>query len=228
MDSTGYARLENDDFVLIASVAGPSPAHQPGHAHCDALAFELSCRGERVVTGMGVYEYIVGERRELARATLSHATLEIGGAEQSEVWSAHRVGGRPRVRLLDHQVGRRFEATCAGWRTPDCVHSRTILLERGAVEVRDRLEGPGKPVRLSLPLAPGIKARLVHDQEGGTEVHLVLPSGRRMRLMLPIEAAWRIERHPYFPRFGQEIERERLLGEAPVFESGTWRFEWLE
>ncbi|MCH2186397.1 heparinase II/III family protein, partial [Myxococcota bacterium] len=74
--TTGYARLESDDFVVIVSVAGPSPPHQPGHAHCDALAFELSCRGERVVTDTEVYEYVVGERRDLSRATLSHATLE--------------------------------------------------------------------------------------------------------------------------------------------------------
>lgn len=49
-----------------------------------------------------------------------------------------------------------------------------------------------------------------------------------MRLVLPIEAEWRIESHPYFPRFGQEIQRERILGEAAAFESGTWRFEWLD
>ncbi len=228
LDSTGYARLESDDFVLIVSVAGPSPPHQPGHAHCDALAFELSCRGERVVTDTGVYEYVVGERRDLSRATLSHSTLEIGDAEQFEVWSAHRVGGRSRVRLTDFQAGLRLEASCVGWSTPDCAHHRVFALDQGGVEIRDRLEGSKKPVRLSLPLAPGIRARLVHDQDGGAEVHLVLPSGRRMRLGLPIEAEWRIERHPYFPLFGVEVERERILGEADVFESGTWRFEWLE
>ncbi|MFL2936159.1 MAG: heparinase II/III family protein [Myxococcota bacterium] len=228
LGSTGYARLESDEFVLIASVAGPSPEHQPGHAHCDALAFELSCGEERVVTGMGVHEYVVGERRGLARATLSHATVEIDGAEQSEIWSAHRVGGRPRVVLEDHRPGHRVEASCAGWLTPDSIHCRTFILDNDGLEIRDRLEGQSRPVRLSLPLHPGIQARLVHDQDGGAEAHLVLPSGRRMRLVLPIEAEWRIESHPYFPRFGQEIQRERILGEAAAFESGTWRFEWLD
>ena len=227
LEATGYARLESDDFVLIVSVDAPSPPHQPGHAHCDALAFELSYRGERIVTDTGVYEYVVGERRDLSRATLSHATLEIGGTDQSEIWSAHRVGGRSQVRLMDFQAGLRLEASCVGWSTPDCAHHRVIALHQGGVEIRDRLEGSRKPVRLSLPLAPGIRARLIHDQDGDAEVHLVMPSGRRMRLSLPIEAEWRIEPHPYFPSFGVEVERERLIGEASAFESGTWRFECL-
>ena len=228
LDKTGYVRLENDDFVVIASVAGPSPAHQPGHAHCDALAFELAYGDERVVTGMGVYEYVPGERRDLARKTLSHATLEVGGFDQSETWSSHRVGGRPQVSLLDHRPGVRFEASCAGWQTPGSVHVRSMALEDFGVEIRDRLEGHPKSVRLSLPLAPGVRARLIHDQDGGVEAHLVLPSGRRLRVKLPIEAEWTLERYPYFPRFGEEIERERFLGEAARFESGSWRFEVIE
>jgi uncharacterized heparinase superfamily protein len=39
LEASGYLRLEAGPFSLLASVAGPGPPHQPGHAHCDALAF---------------------------------------------------------------------------------------------------------------------------------------------------------------------------------------------
>jgi uncharacterized heparinase superfamily protein len=34
------------------------PSYQPGHAHCDALSFELCIGRERVVTDTGVTEYV--------------------------------------------------------------------------------------------------------------------------------------------------------------------------
>ncbi|MFP6641054.1 MAG: heparinase II/III family protein, partial [Myxococcota bacterium] len=174
-----------------------------------------------------VYEYVIGERRKISRATLSHSTLEVDGAEQSEIWAAHRIGGRPRVELVDFQLDSRIEATCAGWSTPDLLHRRIFMLQRGGLEIRDRMEGSAASVRLSLPLAPGVLARTVHDQDGGAEAHLELPSGRRMRVQLPAAAEWRLETCVYFPRFGVEVERSRLFGEARSFESGTWRFELL-
>jgi uncharacterized heparinase superfamily protein len=227
LDSTGFARLDGGAFALIVSVAAPSPAHQPGHAHCDALAFELSCGDERVVADTGVFEYVSGERRRISRATLSHSTLEIGGLEQAEIWGAHRIGGRSRVRLVDFQPGARIEATCEAWSTPQHLHRRVFTLQEGALEIRDRLKGPPMPVCFSLPLAPGIKVRLIHDQDGRSELQMILPSGSRIRVMLPVTIEWRIEPHVYFSRFGEEEERERILGEARSFESGTWRFEFL-
>ncbi|MFP8874400.1 MAG: heparinase II/III family protein, partial [Myxococcota bacterium] len=172
--------------------------------------------------------YVIGERRRTSRATLSHSTLEVDGAEQAEIWAAHRMGGRPRVELVDFQSGSRIEATCSGWSDPSRLHRRIFMLQEGALEIRDRMEGSPAPVRLSLPLAPGIRVRTVHDADGGAEVYLELPSGRRMRVMLPVAAQWRLEPCAYFPRFGVELERTRILGEAPAFESGTWRFELLD
>lgn len=93
LPDTGYVRLASRGWLLLASVAGPAPAHQPGHAHCDALAFELSLGGRRLVTDTGVFEYVPGARRTHARATASHATVQIDDEEQAELWAAHRVGG---------------------------------------------------------------------------------------------------------------------------------------
>ncbi len=209
LDAAGYVRLASGPFTLIASTAGPMPSYQPGHAHCDALAFELSIGDERVVTDTGVAEYVPGALREASRATRSHATLEIGDADQAELWAAHRVGGRPRVSLGAVQPGRRLEATCAGWSTPDSVHRRVIEAGPDALEVRDALEGRARSVRFALPLAPGLEPRL---EAGRARVRL--PSGAWVRFDLPGELRFRVERAPYFPEFGRTQDRAALVGRA--------------
>lgn len=218
LDAGGYVRLEAGPFVLLASVAGPMPAHQPGHAHCDALAFELSVGGERAVTDTGVHEYIPGRLRDLSRATRSHATLEVGGREQAEVWAAHRIGGRPVVALEDVQPGRSAAARCAGWATPDTRHHRVWEVGDEAVVVRDRLDGVARPARFSLPLAPGVEARL-----DGTRARLRLPGGGWLRVELEGGPALRTERAPYFPEFGRRIERAMLVAEADPWPATTLR-----
>jgi uncharacterized heparinase superfamily protein len=217
--SSGHARLETPELCWIGSLGGPAPAHQPGHAHCDALAFELSALGERVVTDTGVFEYVAGERRDRSRATRSHATFEVGGCEQAEIWAAHRIGGRPRVALELWERGRAVEGVCTGWATPRTKHHRRVEVAGDALVVHDRLEGRPASVRASLPLAPGFEPRLE-----GPVARIVLAGGRTLRIDLPTGLAWRLERAPYYPRFGVEVERAVLVGEAGEFESGTWRF----
>jgi uncharacterized heparinase superfamily protein len=222
LEVAGYARLDRAPFVLIASLAGPMPAHQPGHAHCDALAFELSLGTERVVTDSGVAEYLRGTRREWSRATRSHATLEVGGLDQAELWAAHRVGGRPEVRWLSAEPDRRIEATCAGWATPKSLHRRVFELRDGLLEIHDTLEGRGLPVRLGLPLAPGISVAL-----DGDLARLELPSGTRLAVELPRGARWTIESGWYFPEFGRSLDRSLLVGRSDDFRKGTWRLRVL-
>jgi hypothetical protein len=217
--STGHARLETASLCWIGSLGGPSPAHQPGHAHCDALAFELSVQGQRVVTDTGVYEYVEGERRTVSRATRSHATLEVEGRDQAEVWSAHRVGGRPQVALVGWEPGRAVEGACAGWATPRCRHRRRAEVDGDDLVLRDRIEGGPAAVRASLPLAPGLEPRL-----DGAVARIGLPAGGSLRVELPETLTWRIQRAPYYPRFGEEQQRAVLVGEASGFESGSWRF----
>jgi uncharacterized heparinase superfamily protein len=219
LDRAGYVLLAAGPFALIASVAGPLPSYQPGHAQCDALAFELSLGRERVVTDTGVFEYVPGPRRVASRATRSHATLEIDGREQAEVWASHRVGGRPAVRLGAVDPGRSAEASCAGWATRDVVHSRRFEVSADAVRVVDRLDGREARVDAHLPLAPGVEVALE-----ARSARLRLPSGARVDLALPEGVAWRLERGPYFPRFGREEERPILRGHAPTWRGGVWLF----
>jgi len=231
----GYVRMERGAWSLLVSTAGPMPPYQPGHAHCDALAFELCAEGRRVVTDTGVFEYVPGPRRHRARATCSHATVEVDGRDQAEIWGAHRFGGRPRVRLVAAGPAApvdRVEATCAGWATPDTVHRRVLELEDAGLTVTDTVEGRRRRVRLVLPLAPGIEPRWDEapgpggaDADPAPRLVLPVPGGPVLALTLPSAPRWRVERLDYYPEFGRCIERAALVGEAEGPGPFVWRLE---
>jgi hypothetical protein len=235
LPDTGYLRLGEGGFRLIASVAGPAPAHQPGHAHCDALAFELSIDRDRVVTDTGLYEYVPGSRRDLARATASHATAMLDESEQSEIWSAHRVGGRARVEWgRPEPVRGALEAwaTCRPWSLPRTLHRRHFRIEEGSLVVIDVVEGPCDAVRLTLPIDPRWRVELEPD---GITARLESRDGAdapgpaaEIRIDLPGELEWRVELGPFFPGFGREIERPILVGRGRVLQAGVTRIRRVE
>jgi len=224
LSDAGFVRLEAGDFSLLASLSGPQPAHQPGHAHSDALAFELCIGAQRIVTDTGVAEYLPGPLRDLSRATRAHATLEVAGHDQCETWAAHRIGGRPRVDVEGIGVPAAAVATCAGWSTPGSVHRRRFDVSEGAVEIHDELLGQASSVLISLPLAPGLQPEL-RSTDSGPEARIPLPGGRALRIALPASARWRVETEKYFPEFGSVVSRAVLRGQDDAFERGCTRFE---
>lgn len=222
LPQTGHARLRRGRATLIASLSGPAPAHQPGHAHCDALAFELSFDETRCVTDTGLYEYEVGPRRQRARATTSHATIAIDGEEQAEIWSAHRVGGRPVVDRLGGNGVDRVEARCRPWSRPRTVHRRLFLLDSEGVTILDHIEGACRSVRFVLPFDPVWSLELRPDGRGAVahrpEASRLRTAGpSRVELALFEGLAWRIEQGPYYPSFGREVDRAILIGEGSPF-----------
>ena len=220
LPAAGVVKLEAGPFAVIFSAAPPSPRWQPAHAHCDALSFELSVFGERVVADTGAAEFLYGARRALVRATRSHATVELNGAEQAELWGGSRIGGRPDVGLVRVEPDASVEGVCAGWFTPDLLHRRVLALESDALRIEDRFDPPARSARLVLPLAPGVAVRLE-----GARAALATPRGRRLALALPATARWRVERGPCFLALGEEQERAVLVGEAAGLAAADWRIE---
>ena len=233
LEDSGYVRLQGEGFDVIVSTSEPRPAHQPGHAHCDALAFELSVAGARLVTDTGVYEYRPGPRRQLSRATSSHATLVFDGEEQSELWSAHRVGGRARCEAARVESTGDVWTSVQGWAVGAPQHERCFRLRegegegQGAFEVIDRVLDADAGVVSNLPIAPGWD---LTPTEGGVIARRPLANDEWLivQIDLPKELDWKIERAPFYPTFHREIERDVLVGRGQTPLDCTIRFKRID
>ncbi|WP_437286441.1 heparinase II/III domain-containing protein [Sorangium sp. So ce406] len=145
--ATGWVILRSGERAWLAFDAGmDGAAYQPGHVHADALTFELWIEGERAVVDYGVSSYIADRDREETRATRAHNTVELGGVDSSEVWSAFRVGRRARaqVRRLDRAPSHlAVEAEHDGYRfLPGAPHHRRSLeLSERELVIRDEIVG---------------------------------------------------------------------------------------
>lgn len=85
---------------LIVDAGNPGPAYIPGHAHCDAMSFELFCDGKPVIVNCGTYDYQCSERT-FFRNTAAHNTVMVTGVEQSQCWGVFRMAKRAHVKVLN-------------------------------------------------------------------------------------------------------------------------------
>lgn len=97
LEASGFYIYEkNTDghrWKLIVDAGQPGPRYIPGHAHCDAMSFELFCDGKPVVVNCGTYAYQCKER-SFFRSTAAHNTIKINEKEQSQCWGAFRLAKR--------------------------------------------------------------------------------------------------------------------------------------
>ena len=216
LPDTGYAGYEGaEGDRIIVDCGPPGPRYQPGHAHCDALSFELDLGGAPVVVDSGTSGYDGDPLRAYARSTRAHSTVEIGGREQSEVWGTFRVARMAKVRMLETSPegsgGFAFAGECAPYHAPRAAHRRRIERRGAAWRVEDRVDGAeGAMIRSFLHLHPRFQARV--DGEGMTaesaegSVAVRAWGAGRLRVARGDDAqGW------YSPRFGARLA-------APVLE----------
>jgi uncharacterized heparinase superfamily protein len=184
MDS-GYVRLTNGDMVGILDVAKVGPDYQPGHAHADTLSFELSLFGQRVLVNSGTSCYGIGPERSRQRATAAHNTVEVDGADSSEVWDGFRVARR--ARPIDFQLNEgdgTVHVCCAhdGYRRLPgrVVHRRQWDWDGSSLRITDRIEGRHKRAIVRFHVHPDVQVEAT-----GNDGTLLLADGRK--------AVWRIE-----------------------------------
>jgi uncharacterized heparinase superfamily protein len=168
LGETGYIRLENDETVALFDAAPIGPDYQPGHAHADALSFELSHRGRRVLVNSGTSTYEPGAERNRQRGTAAHNTVRIDGLDQSELWATFRVARRAHI-IDARREGRGFaEAAHDGYRRlkHPVVHRRSLELLNRELIVTDFLEGTGThDVEVFFHLYPGAEVRIDLDSD---------------------------------------------------------------
>lgn len=129
---------------------GPHGVDNCGHAHADALSFELAANGRTMLVDPGTYTYTGSkEMRDWFRSSSAHNTLTIDG-ESSSVsagpFSWQTVAGCAPLAWLSQERFDYVAATHDGYsRLPDpAAHWRDILFFKGDYWVlRDRVETAG-------------------------------------------------------------------------------------
>lgn len=218
LDASRYVRVEQNGTVVWFDRGGPAPGYQPGHSHAAALSFELECRGHPVIVNPGISTYQEGEVRSWERSTGAHNTLRLDQRDQSEMWSAFRVGRR--ARPLKGNEGAEMDCVWMagahdGYRP--VIHSRRIEVSVNGARLRilDHLAGPRAwhGVEIYFYLAPGWEAECADGDEVVAR-HSV--SNRTIHFHIPKELAAWIELASYHPDFGVSVPCNRIRLFAPV------------
>ena len=220
LPEAGFYGWEGEGERMIVDCGAPGPSYQPGHAHCDALSFELDLAGARVVVDSGTSGYEGDPLRAYQRSTRAHSTVEIGGREQSEVWGTFRVARMAAVRALESpregETGFRLTGEARPYHDPAAVHRRTVeRIGAGEWRVSDRVEGAaGASLRSCLHLHPSfevtVEGNRARAMSADAAVEIEMRGVDRVRVA-------RGEREPaqgwYAPRFGTALPAPVLVME---------------
>jgi hypothetical protein len=148
---SGFEIIRTGDEFLIMDAGPLGTTDQPGHAHADALSFELSCGGRRLITDGGAGHYDVDERRAYFRGPLAHSSVSVDERGSDEVWQSWRAGRRAEVDPVIHtvldsiHVLRGGVKAAFGWR-----QSRLAILAPGQLLcVVDRIDGAAEGARVA-------------------------------------------------------------------------------
>jgi uncharacterized heparinase superfamily protein len=198
---SGYARLRSAPWLVLADVGSIGPAYQPGHAHAEALSFEISTFGTRCLINSGISTYHCGRDRTYQRSSAAHNCLLVDGRDSSEVWASHRVGRRARVRIVEASA-RRLVGVHDGYSRLRGVgeHRRTWLVQGTGLTVSDRLAGTGqRDLLLLFHVHPDWTA----DPSGSREV--CLRQGRHRVYLALSTLEVKVDRTLYYPEFGKAV-----------------------
>ena len=119
---TGILAFRDGGEQLVIDAGPLGSDDQPGHAHADALSFELSHEGRRVVVDGGAGHYASDAWRAYFRGPFAHNGVSVDGEGCDELWGAFRAGGRARVSPLAVSRDGAFDivdgelVAHAGWR----------------------------------------------------------------------------------------------------------------
>jgi hypothetical protein len=136
------------NYLLID--CGPHGTMNCGHAHADALSFELASNGRTLLVDPGTYTYTGStEMRDLFRTSAAHNTLVVDG-ESSSVpagpFSWKQIARTQARRWISREHFDFFEGQHDGYlRLPEpVVHTRSVLFIKNRYWImRDRIESPG-------------------------------------------------------------------------------------
>ncbi len=204
---SGYIRLAAGPAIALLDVAPVGPDYLPGHAHADTLSFELSVFGQRVIVNAGISRYGSGPERLAERGTAAHSTVQIDGADSSEVWGAFRVARRARV--FDVSLKRGRARLCA----EPC--ELTLVDDPERTQARSSTEPPGTALVMVQQVAAAhdgyrrLPGRPVHRRTWGLTAECCY-------VIDEIEGGYgeAVARFHLHPDIGIDMERSNVKGQS--------------
>jgi uncharacterized heparinase superfamily protein len=158
---TGLVRAAVGDWHVLADVGAPCPDELPAHAHADTLSCLVHVGGAPLLVDTGTSTCSAGPVRGYERSTAAHNTLEIDGADSTEVWGAFRAGRRARVygpvtrSLADEVTAQAAHDGYRHLRGRPC-HRRRWSVTSDRLQVDDEVTGDGRHgLVVRWHLAPG-------------------------------------------------------------------------
>ena len=229
LESSGYARVQNDDMVAIIDIAPIGPDYQPSHAHADTFSFELSIFNQRVIVNSGISTYQDNEDRRLQRGTSSHSTLMIDSQDSSEVWGSFRVARR--ARIIQKKISKENNEVIItskhdGYRRlkGEPLHMRKWTIGDDYMEICDEVTGRSDhQIEIIFPIHPKVGIGEL------TQNNVDLICNERIINFQCYGKGELIKRDSkYYPEFGKSIDNNRLVyilaDELPIF--SKFRIEW--
>lgn len=94
LSETGYIKLKGGSVCAIFDVGPCGPNDNPGHAHADFLALEISVGKTRLIVDPGVSSYKASPERNWTRSALSHNGPSFALFQPIEFIGPFRIGRR--------------------------------------------------------------------------------------------------------------------------------------
>jgi uncharacterized heparinase superfamily protein len=223
LPAAGYWGLRRGGDYLILDCGPLGPAYLSGHGHGDALSFEWSTGGRRIIVDQGTYQYAAGDRRRQSRSTLAHNTVSVDGAEQSDLYGAFRCGRRAETEVLAWRPqgdGFLFEGTHDGFAVlPGAPrHRRRIEARPGELRLLDRVLGEGvHRAEARFLLHPDCTVRLAGAKHGEFTARIARDG---VEVELSTNAPIRAVPAEWYPDLYRALPTQRLIVPVPPGETG--------
>ena len=165
---------EKSNYLLFD--CGPHGALNCGHAHADALSFELAVNGRTVLVDPGTYTYTGSkELRDWFRSSQAHNTVTLDDVSSSVPYGAFTWKTIAQCRLLDWKTTDNY-VYVAGERA-DIV--RSVMFLKGKYWVmRDTLNSPGEHradihFHFNSDTNPVLEDGVIHEPGSGLTIRVV-------------------------------------------------------
>jgi len=212
---SGLYWLRGDEISVLFNAGNSGPSRQLAHTHnhpCTVLAWRGNAR---LITDTGTFDYQPGEKRQIARSVRSHNTVQVDATEPVSFGSRFRMSGA--VQTMTAQASTEaVSAVTATYQTEKKQkynHRRTCYDGPNWALVLDETDTVASSVISRLHAHPDVSV------EGEQPFQFIHKEGPQLAVRpLGVETA-SVESAPYFPRFGEEIDRKVLTlhGKKPTF-----------